>query len=269
MPIWSPRSTPDWSQLLVDPRREPGVHGAVGPKFAEKLGKVALAVYHGLYVDETAYLCHWNIPDTHPLEMLGRRPRLRRHGDVDAAAHRAALRRSVGRMRSWRAFTAQSDRRTLEIVKDYWTRALGGGSGWTTSAMRQARRTPTPMRSGSTRSTTGSCAAPRLPTEVRRRRSSPDRSAVTSRCGSLDRATSRRCGSRAANSCARGAIVVGRAAGTLGARRNRAAPRVSPSIQRRDAPATPAVSRSSSGPTRRSGTAASRTSAGCRSCQSR
>ena len=29
------------------------------------------------------------------------------------------------------AFTAQSDRRTLEIVKDYWTRALGGGSGWT------------------------------------------------------------------------------------------------------------------------------------------
>ena len=37
-------------------------------KFADRLMKVPLSVYHGLYVDETADLCHWNVADTHPLE---------------------------------------------------------------------------------------------------------------------------------------------------------------------------------------------------------
>ncbi|HEX7879989.1 MAG TPA: TAT-variant-translocated molybdopterin oxidoreductase [Candidatus Eisenbacteria bacterium] len=36
--------------------------------FARRLGKVGVRVHHGLYEDETSELCHWHIPDTHPLE---------------------------------------------------------------------------------------------------------------------------------------------------------------------------------------------------------
>jgi molybdopterin-containing oxidoreductase family iron-sulfur binding subunit len=35
---------------------------------AERLGKVALRVHHGLYHDETAEYCHWHVPATHYLE---------------------------------------------------------------------------------------------------------------------------------------------------------------------------------------------------------
>ena len=33
----------------------------------EKLAKVNLTIYHGLYADETAYLSQWMVPDAHPL----------------------------------------------------------------------------------------------------------------------------------------------------------------------------------------------------------
>ena len=98
-------------------------------KFAEKLSKVNLSVYHGLYVDETAYLCHWNIPDTHPLESWG-----------DARAYDGTVTigqpliaplyegRSASEVLA--TFTAQPDRRSYAIVKDYWTHAFAGGP-WT------------------------------------------------------------------------------------------------------------------------------------------
>src|SRR5688572_9171701 len=40
-------------------------------RFGERLAKVGMAVYHGLHVDETAFLCHWNVPEAHPLETWG------------------------------------------------------------------------------------------------------------------------------------------------------------------------------------------------------
>ena len=98
-------------------------------KFSEKLAKVNLSVYHGLYADETAYLCHWNIPDTHPLESWG-----------DARAYDGTVTiiqpliaplyegRSASELLS--VFTPQPDRRGYAIVKDYWTRAFAG-AGWT------------------------------------------------------------------------------------------------------------------------------------------
>src|SRR3954447_26629648 len=99
-------------------------------KFTERLAKVGTVVYHGLYADETAYLAHWNIADTHPLETWG-----------DARAHDGTVSiiqpliaplyegRSVYELLS--VFTSQPDRRGYQIVKDYWTRAFGGGAGWT------------------------------------------------------------------------------------------------------------------------------------------
>jgi Fe-S-cluster-containing dehydrogenase component len=100
-------------------------------KFSERLAKVRLAIYHGLHVDETALHCHWNIPDTHALESWG-----------DARAYDGTVTltqpliaplyegRSVYELLA--AFTARPDRRGLDIVKDYWTRAFAGAvPGWT------------------------------------------------------------------------------------------------------------------------------------------
>jgi molybdopterin-containing oxidoreductase family iron-sulfur binding subunit len=36
--------------------------------FADELSKVKMRVHLGLYEDETAYLCHWHVPETHELE---------------------------------------------------------------------------------------------------------------------------------------------------------------------------------------------------------
>ena len=117
-------------ELLVISGVNPVYSAPVDLKFAERLAKVATVVYHGMYVDETAYLSHWNIADTHPLETWG-----------DARAHDGTVSivqpliaplyegRSVYELLG--AFTSHPDRRGHDIVKDYWTRAFAGGGGWT------------------------------------------------------------------------------------------------------------------------------------------
>ena len=100
-------------------------------RFAERLGKVALAIYHGLYFDETANLCHWHVPEAHALESWG-----------DARAYDgtvtlmqpliAPLYEGRSLYEVLAAFTPQADKRTMELVKDYWSRAHGAGTGgWT------------------------------------------------------------------------------------------------------------------------------------------
>jgi molybdopterin-containing oxidoreductase family iron-sulfur binding subunit len=98
-------------------------------KFSEKLSKVNLTVYHGLYVDETAYVCQWNVPDTHPLESWG-----------DARAYDGTVTisqpliaplyegRTTGEVLA--TFTALPFRLNYPLVKDYWTHAFAGGP-WT------------------------------------------------------------------------------------------------------------------------------------------
>ncbi len=117
-------------ELLVILDGNPVFTAPADLRFAERLGKVPLAVYYGLYADETAHLCHWNVPATHPLESWG-----------DARAFDGTVTiiqpliaplydgRSAHELLA--AFTPQSGRRMHDIVKDYWTRALAGGSGWT------------------------------------------------------------------------------------------------------------------------------------------
>ena len=117
-------------ELLVILGGNPVYTAPADLKFSEKLGKVSLTVYHGLYVDETANLCHWNVADTHPLESWG-----------DARAYDgtvtivqpliAPLYEGRSAYEVLGVFTPQPDRRGHQIVKDYWTRAFGGGSGWT------------------------------------------------------------------------------------------------------------------------------------------
>jgi molybdopterin-containing oxidoreductase family iron-sulfur binding subunit len=103
-------------------------------KFGEKLQKVALAVYHGLYVDETANLCHWNIPATHPLESWGDA----RSADGTVTIVQpliAPLYEGKSEIEVLGVMTPQPDRRGYQVVKDYWARAFGGGTSW---SIRQA-----------------------------------------------------------------------------------------------------------------------------------
>jgi molybdopterin-containing oxidoreductase family iron-sulfur binding subunit len=117
-------------ELLVILGGNPVFTAPADLKFSEKLGKVSLTVYHGLYVDETANLCHWNVADTHALESWG-----------DARAYDgtvtivqpliAPLYEGRSAYEVLGVFTPQVDRRGHQIVKDYWTRAFAGGTGWT------------------------------------------------------------------------------------------------------------------------------------------
>jgi len=117
-------------ELLIILGGNPVFSAPADLKFAERLAKVPLAVYHGLYVDETANLCHWQLADTHPLESWG-----------DARAYDGTVTliqpliaplyegHSVYELVS--ALAGQPGRAPLEIVKDYWIRAFNGQGGWT------------------------------------------------------------------------------------------------------------------------------------------
>jgi MoCo/4Fe-4S cofactor protein with predicted Tat translocation signal len=121
-------------QLLVIMGVNPVFTAPADLKFGEKIGKVGLAIYHGLYSDETANLCHWHVAETHPLETWG-----------DARAYDgtvtltqpliAPLYESRSAHELLSSFTSQPGRRTLDLVKDYWTRAFQSGSDWKAPAL--------------------------------------------------------------------------------------------------------------------------------------
>jgi molybdopterin-containing oxidoreductase family iron-sulfur binding subunit len=98
-------------------------------KFAERLAKVPLAVYYGLHNDETANLCHWHIPATHPLETWGD-PRAFDGTVTIMQPLIAPLYEGRSEHELLSAFTSQGGRRTSEMVKEYWTRAFVGEGGW-------------------------------------------------------------------------------------------------------------------------------------------
>jgi molybdopterin-containing oxidoreductase family iron-sulfur binding subunit len=118
-------------ELLVISGVNPAFSAPADLKFGERLAKVGLAIYHGFFVDDTANLCHWNIPEAHALESWG-----------DARAYDGTVTLSqpliapIYEGRSLHeligAFTGQPNRSGLEIIRDYWSRAHGAGvGGWT------------------------------------------------------------------------------------------------------------------------------------------
>ena len=118
-------------ELLVISGVNPVFSAPADLKFGERLAKVGLAIYHGALIDDTANLCHWNIPETHALETWG-----------DARAYDgtvtisqpliAPLYESRSLHEVLGAFTDKPSRRALEVIKDYWSRAHGAGiGGWT------------------------------------------------------------------------------------------------------------------------------------------
>src|SRR5918993_5654456 len=117
-------------QMLVILGGNPVFAAPADLNFAEKMGKVGLVAYHGLYVDETAHLAHWNLPAAHALESWGDARSF--DGTVTLMQPLIAPMyegRSAHEMLA--LFTAQADRRGAAIVKDYWTRAYSAGGQWT------------------------------------------------------------------------------------------------------------------------------------------
>ena len=98
-------------------------------KFNEKLAKVPLSVAHTMFVDETATLCHWNLPLAHPLESWG-----------DGRAYDGTvtiMQPLIAPLYEGRAMTevlaafidAQSGKSAHDLVRDYWSRAYRGQAG--------------------------------------------------------------------------------------------------------------------------------------------
>jgi molybdopterin-containing oxidoreductase family iron-sulfur binding subunit len=117
-------------QLLLILGGNPVFTAPADLRFGERLAKVNVAVYHGLHADETAYLCHWHVPDTHPLESWGD-PRAYDGTVTLMQPLIAPLYEAHSVHELLASFTSQPGRRALDIVKDYWTRAFSGGGDWT------------------------------------------------------------------------------------------------------------------------------------------
>ncbi len=116
-------------QMLVILGNNPVFTAPADVKFGERLAKVGLVVYHSLYQDETSELAHWNIPETHPLETWGD-PRAYDGTVTLMQPLIAPLYDAHSAHEVLATLTSQPRRKTLDIVKDYWTRSFGGATGW-------------------------------------------------------------------------------------------------------------------------------------------
>ena len=115
-------------ELLVIMGGNPVFTAPVDLRFADRLTKVPLVVYHSTHADETSPLCHWNVAETHPLESWG---------DSRSFEGTVTLTQPLidplyeGRSAHdfLAAFTSQPGRRGLAIVKDFWTKTYSSGAG--------------------------------------------------------------------------------------------------------------------------------------------
>ena len=117
-------------EVLVILGGNPAFTAPADLKFTEKLGKVGHVVYYGSHIDETAHLAHWQLPAAHALESWG-----------DARAFDGTvtiMQPLIAPLYEGRSlhevlalYTSQADRRGMQIVKEYWTKAFSSGATWT------------------------------------------------------------------------------------------------------------------------------------------
>ena len=115
-----------------------------------------MSVSFGLYADETASLCQWNLPEAHAFESWG-----------DARAFDGTvtvMQPLIAPLYDGRTvievlamfIDAQSGKSAHDLVKDYWTRAHGGEVGSWAITDPTGGRSRAPTASGSTSCTTAS-----------------------------------------------------------------------------------------------------------------
>jgi MoCo/4Fe-4S cofactor protein with predicted Tat translocation signal len=110
--------------MLVIAGGNPAYDAPADLDFAGRLAQVPLRVHLGLYEDETSELCHWHLPETHPLETWS---------DVRAYDGTVTIQqpliaplydaRSAHQLLG--ALLARADKSSHDEVKEYWSRRHG------------------------------------------------------------------------------------------------------------------------------------------------
>ena len=94
--------------------------------FAEAMKKVPFIVHHGMYLDETAALSHWHLPESHFLESWGD---VRAHDGTVSIVQPliAPLYQGKTMHEVLTTFTKKSTAEAHDIIKGYWTNDAKGG----------------------------------------------------------------------------------------------------------------------------------------------
>jgi molybdopterin-containing oxidoreductase family iron-sulfur binding subunit len=111
-------------ELLIIVGGNPVYNAPVDLRFAERLQKVALRVHLNLYEDETSYLCHWHVPETHYLEAWGDA----RAFDGTVTIQQPLIAPLYGGKSACEfvsALAGQPNRTGHDIVRDYWKARSG------------------------------------------------------------------------------------------------------------------------------------------------
>ena len=158
-------------QLLVILGNNPVFTAPADVKFGERLSKSGAGGLPQPLSGRDVGARALEHPRHAPARNMGRSARVRRDGDADAAAHRAALRRALGARSA-----GDADERNRGGRRSTSSRTTGRGRSAALrdgpSATPMARRSATPTPSGSRPCTTDSFAARRRRAVVRQRRSS-------------------------------------------------------------------------------------------------
>jgi MoCo/4Fe-4S cofactor protein with predicted Tat translocation signal len=111
-------------EMLVVLGTNPVYSAPVDLELAAALDKVPLRIHHGLYVDETALLCHWHLPASHPLESWGDA----RAADGTASIVQpliAPLYDTLSEIEILAAFGAKVEQKGYDAVRALWQSRLG------------------------------------------------------------------------------------------------------------------------------------------------
>ena len=95
-------------------------------EFAKKMDKVRLRIHLSQHNDETSELCHWNINEAHYLESWSD---VRTYDGTASIVQPLIMPLYDGKTAHEviAAFSSRSDRKSLDIVRDYWMRRVAAG----------------------------------------------------------------------------------------------------------------------------------------------
>jgi MoCo/4Fe-4S cofactor protein with predicted Tat translocation signal len=113
--------------LLIIGESNPVLTAPTDLKFADALAKVTLRAHSGLFLDETATLCHWHVPSTHYLEHWSDA----RTADGTVAIVQPLIQPMYGGKSPHEVLAVLSetpDKSGYEIVREFWMRQPQGST---------------------------------------------------------------------------------------------------------------------------------------------
>ena len=111
-------------ETLVILASNPAYSAPADLEFAPALEQVPLRIHHGLYLDETAVLCQWHLPATHPLETWSDARAV--DGTVSIVQPLIApLYEGLSVHELLAAFLATGETSGYDVVRGHWRGALG------------------------------------------------------------------------------------------------------------------------------------------------